>query len=53
MDHNGYDFAEVKGQSRVKRALEIAAAGSHNLLIMWPPGEGKTILAPRQPIILF
>jgi magnesium chelatase family protein len=51
-NHFGSDFSEVKGQSRVKRALEIAAAGSHNLLMVGPPGAGKTMLARRLPTIL-
>jgi magnesium chelatase family protein len=51
-NHFGSDFSEVKGQSRVKRALEIAAAGSHNLLMVGPPGAGKTMLARRLPSIL-
>ncbi|KPL14002.1 MAG: magnesium chelatase [Bacteroides sp. SM23_62] len=51
-NHFGLDFSEVKGQSRVKRALEIAAAGSHNLLMIGPPGAGKTMLARRLPTIL-
>lgn len=51
-DHQGYDLCEVRGQPAARRALEVAAAGGHNLLFCGGPGSGKTMLASRLPSIL-